>query len=150
MTQMVWIFICGSFCQVRLEWHRHCTLQSVFNPNSTCYIRCRIDNPNPIPRKVAMEIPKMPARTPGTVKELHPLVLAIPQAVVGPPILALEAISSVFRSNPRSLPTPSMRTKCTVSWTKANAKMLGVVLMTFEMLPFAPTTVKKTLYLHKC
>lgn len=46
----------------------------------------RTINPKPMPRKVAIKIPKMPARIPGTTKELHPLAVAIPHAVVGPPI----------------------------------------------------------------
>jgi len=111
-------------------------------------MRCRTKEPNPIPRKVAMAIPKMPARIAGTVRDHHPLVVAIPQAVVGPPTFALEAIRSNFWSSPSSLPNPRIRARCTDNWMKANAKMPGVVLMTFEMLPVAPTTVKNTWCLH--
>jgi hypothetical protein len=54
--------------------------------------------PKPMLRKVAMETPKMPARIPGTTKECHPFVVAIPPAVVGPPILAFDAKSISFKS----------------------------------------------------
>jgi len=104
----------------------------------------RTNDPNPIPRNVAMAIPKMPASIPGTIRELQPLAVAIPQAVVGPPTFALEAINSSFRSNPSSLPTPRITARWTAIWTKENAKMPGVVFITFAMLPFAPTTAKKT------
>lgn len=57
------------------------------------YMYLRTKTPKAIPMKVAIEMPKMPARIPGTTKELQPLAVAIPQAVVGPPTLALEAIS---------------------------------------------------------
>lgn len=97
-----------------------------------------------MPRKVAMAIPKTPARIAGTVRELQPLVVAIPQAVVGPPTLALEAINSSLLLNLSSFPTPRTTARCTANWTRTNAKIPGVVLMTFEMLPLAPTTVKKT------
>lgn len=97
-----------------------------------------------MPRKVAIAIPKMPARIPGTIKEVQPLAVAIPQAVVGPPTLAFDAIRSNFCSNPSSLPSPRIMARCTAIWTEANAKMPGVVLITFQILPFAPTTAKKT------
>ncbi|CAA6669828.1 unnamed protein product [Spirodela intermedia] len=74
-----------------------------------------------------MDIPKIPAKIAGTIRELHPLAVAIPQAVVGPPTLALEA-----------------NTRWTTNCTKANAKTPGVVFITFHMLPFAPTTAKNT------
>lgn len=84
----------------------------------------------------------MPARIPRTTKELQPLAVAIPQAVVGPPTLAFEAISSNFFSRPSSRPTP----RITAIWIEANAKMLGVVLITLQILPLAPITTKKTYY----
>jgi len=104
----------------------------------------RTANPKPIPRKVAMDMPKMPARIPGTSKVFHPLAVAIPQAVVGPPMLALEAKSSSFSSKPDNFPNPRMTAKWTVTCTNANKKILGAVFMTFQMLPLAPITAKKT------
>jgi len=101
-------------------------------------------HPNAMPRKVAMAIPKIPARIPGTTMELHPLVVAIPQAVVGPPTLALDAISNDFRSKPSSFPNPRVRARWTAIWMRQNKNILGAVLMTFQMFPLAPTTVKKT------
>jgi hypothetical protein len=56
--------------------------------------------------KVAMAIPKMPARIPGTTREVHPLAVAMPQAVVGPPTLALDAMSSSLVWRPSRFPTP--------------------------------------------
>ncbi|CAA7406800.1 unnamed protein product [Spirodela intermedia] len=91
-----------------------------------------------------MDIPKIPAKIAGTIRELHPLAVAIPQAVVGPPTLALEANSRSFLSNPSNFPTPSMIARWTTNCTKANAKTPGVVFITFHMLPFAPTTAKNT------
>lgn len=117
-------------------------IRGLFFLRRTVHIDFRTNTPNPIPRNVAIAIPKMPARIPGTMSEVQPLAVAIPHAVVGPPTLALEAISSSFRSNPNSLPTPRITARWTAIWTKANAKMPGVVFITFEMLPFAPTTAK--------
>lgn len=64
--------------------------------------------PNPMPRKVAMAIPNIPARIPGTTREFHPFAVAIPHAVVGPPTLAFDAMSNNFKSMRKSLPNPSM------------------------------------------
>lgn len=100
--------------------------------------------PNPIPRKVAIAIPKIPARIPGITIELQPLAVAIPQAVVGPPTLAFDAISNDFRSKRSSFPRPMIMARWTAIWTKANTKMLGAVLMTLHTFPLAPTTAKKT------
>lgn len=41
-----------------------------------------------------------------------------------------------------------MKERWTATWIKANAKIPGAVLMTFHMLPFAPTTAKKTCSTH--
>lgn len=71
--------------------------------------------PNPSPRNVAMEIPKMPARIPGTIREPHPFVVAIPQAVVGPPILAFDAMSNSFKSKRKSFPNPRIMARWTVT-----------------------------------
>lgn len=79
------------------------------------YIYFKTNAPNPIPRKVAMAMPKMPARMPGTINEVHPLAVAIPQAVVGPPTFAFEAISNSFLSKPRIFPTPKMIARCTAT-----------------------------------
>ena len=98
--------------------------------------------PNAMPRKVAMAIPKMPARIPGITIDGHSFAVAIPQAVVGPPTFALEAMSSSLRSNRNSLPNPRMTTRWTAIWMRENMKMLGAVLMTLHMFPLAPTTVK--------
>lgn len=68
----------------------------------------RTIRPNAMLRNVAIEMPKMPARMPGTTRDLQPLAVAIPHAVVGPPTLALEAMSSSFLSNFSSFPTPRM------------------------------------------
>lgn len=65
---------------------------------SPIYMYLRTVIPKPIPRKVAMATPKTPTRIPGTTKEPHPLAVAIPQAVVGPPMLALDAKSNSFKS----------------------------------------------------
>ena len=54
--------------------------------------------PNTMPRKVAMAIPKMPARMPGTTIELHPIAVANPHAVVGPPTFAFDAKSKSERA----------------------------------------------------
>lgn len=62
--------------------------------------------PNARPRNVAMAIPKMPARMPGTMRDAHPFAVAIPHAVVGPPTLAFDAISNNFKSNRKILPSP--------------------------------------------
>jgi len=101
-------------------------------------------HPNAMPRKVAMAMPKIPARIPGTTMELHPLVVAIPQAVVGPPTLALDAISNNFRSNPSSFPNPRVTARWTAIWMRQNKNILGAVVMTFQMFPLAPTTAKNT------
>ena len=104
----------------------------------------RTNTPKAIPRKVAMAIPKMPTRIPGTIKEVQPFVVAIPQAVVGPPTFAFDAISSSFSSIPISFPAPRITSRCTVICTNANTNMPGVVLMTLLMLPLAPITAKNT------
>lgn len=100
--------------------------------------------PKPMPRNVAIAIPKIPARILGTTKVFHPLAVAIPQAVVGPPTLALDAKSSSFKSKRSNLPTPRITAKWTDTWIRANRKILGAVFMTFHMLPLVPTTVKNT------
>lgn len=97
-----------------------------------------------MPIKVAMAIPKMPTRIPGTIIELHSFVVAIPQAVVGPPTLAFDAMSNNFRSKPSSLPSPRITARWIAIWKKANINMLGAVLMTLHMFPLAPTTAKNT------
>lgn len=99
--------------------------------------------PNPIPRKVAIAIPNIPARIPGITIELQPLAVAIPQAVVGPPTLAFDAISSNFWSKPSSFPRPRIMARWTAIWTRENKKILGAVLMTLHTFPLAPTTAKK-------
>lgn len=108
------------------------------------YMRLRTNAPKPIPRNVAIEIPNIPTRIPGTTIDSHPLALAIPQAVVGPPILAFDAISNGFSSNWNSFPNPRSTIKWIVTWINANIKMLGAVWMTFHTLPPAPTTEKNT------
>lgn len=114
------------------------------NPSS--YMCLRTNIPNPIPTNVAMEIPNIPARILGATKEAHPFAVAIPQAVVGPPTLALDAKSNIFRFIPNSFPKPRITIRWTVTWTKANIKILGAVLMTCQILPLAPTTAKKTCF----
>ncbi|KAI9159686.1 hypothetical protein LWI28_000931 [Acer negundo] len=52
-----------------------------------------------MPRKVAMAIPKMPARIVGTTREPQPLAVAMVHAVVGPPMLAFDARSNSFKSS---------------------------------------------------
>lgn len=93
---------------------------------------------------VAIEIPNMPTRIPGTTKEPQPLAVAIPDAVVGPPMFAFDAKSSSFRSRFSNLPTPSITARCTVTCINANIKMLGATLITFHTLPLAPNTAKNT------
>lgn len=101
--------------------------------------------PKAIPRKVAIAMPKIPARIPGTTKEIHPLAVAIPQAVVGPPTFAFDAISNSFSSSRSSFPTPSITARWTAIWINANRNILGAVLRTFDMLPpLAPMNVKNT------
>ncbi|KAK9060875.1 hypothetical protein SSX86_018055 [Deinandra increscens subsp. villosa] len=101
-----------------------------------------------MPKKYAMyvatEIPNIPTRIPGTTKEPQPLAVAIPDAVVGPPMLAFDATSSSFRSKFSSFPSPSITTRCTVTCINANIKMLGATLITFHTLPLAPNTAKNT------
>ena len=63
--------------------------------------------------KVATEYPKMPTKTVGTRRDLHPLAFAIPAPVVGPPTFAFDASNNDFLSNLRSFPTPRMIAKCT-------------------------------------
>lgn len=107
----------------------------------------RTASPKAIPRKVATAIPKIPARIPGTTKEIHPFAVAIPQAVVGPPTFAFDAMSNCFNSTRSSFPTPSITARWTAIWIKANRKILGAVLRTFDMLPpLAPMNVKNTYY----
>ncbi|CAA7411108.1 unnamed protein product [Spirodela intermedia] len=108
------------------------------------HIFFRTVNPRPIPRNVAIDIPKIPTRTAGTTREPHPLAVAIPQAVVGPPTLAFEAKSNNFLSKPRSFPTPSIKDRCINNWIEAKARILGAVFTTFHTLPFAPMTVKNS------
>ena len=105
--------------------------------------------PNTMPRKVAMAIPKMPARMPGTTIELHPFAVAIPHAVVGPPIFAFDAKSKSFKSKRKSFPNPSITTRWTAICTRENIKILGAVIMTFRMLPLAPITTKNTCWSRK-
>lgn len=57
----------------------------------------------------------MPTRMPGTTKLPHPLAVAIPHAVVGPPMLAFEASSNSFLSILNNLPSPSITARCTVT-----------------------------------
>lgn len=104
----------------------------------------RTKKPNPIPMNVAIEIPKIPASTPGTTKELHPLAVAIAHAVVGPPTLAFEPISNNFLSIPRNFPIPRVIERWTMTWTKANKNISGAFVIASEMFPLAPTTEKKT------
>lgn len=85
--------------------------------------------------KMVTKILNMPARVAGTTKEAHPFVVAILQAVVGPPTLALDAKSNILRSIPNIFPNPRVTIRCTVTWTKASTNILGVVLMTFQILP---------------
>lgn len=108
------------------------------------HMNLRTACPKAIPRKVAIAMPKMPARMPGTTRELHPLAVAIPQAVVGPPTFAFDAISNDLRSKRSNFPKPRMIARWTAIWTRENKKMLGAVVITLLMLPFAPTTVKNT------
>lgn len=119
------------------------------NPATRIHIYWRTVTPKPMPRKVAIAIPKMPARIPGTINELHPFAVAIPHAVVGPPTLALDAKSNSFRSKRKSFPNPRMTTKWTAIWISANMKILGAVFITFHTLPLAPTTAKNTCF-AKC
>jgi hypothetical protein len=84
-----------------------------FHEEDVSCIFFKTNAPNPIPRNVAMAIPKMPARITGTTNDVHPLAVAIPQAVVGPPTFAFEAISNIFFSKPRIFPIPKMTARCT-------------------------------------
>lgn len=131
---------------IRLWWFLH-TLEKPANLWSKLdwfYMNFKTMDPNPIPRKVATAIPKIPTRIPGIIIELQPFVVAIPQAVVGPPTLALDAISNDLRSKRSSFPRPMVMTRWTAIWTRENMKILGAVLMTLHTFPLAPTTVKKT------
>lgn len=78
------------------------------------YMRLSTNIPKAMPRNVAMEIPKIPTRRPGTTKEVHPLAVAIPHAVVGPPMFAFDAMSNSFRSNRKSFPNPRITSKWTL------------------------------------
>lgn len=69
-------------------------------------MRLSTNNPKLMPNNVATETPNIPTRIPGTTKDPHPLAVAIPHAVVGPPMLALDANSNSFRSNRKSFPNP--------------------------------------------
>lgn len=78
------------------------------------YIHLRTKIPKPMPWNVAKEIPYIPTRISGTIKELHPLAVAIPHAVVGPPTfwhltLKVRALGQI----PSSFPNP----RVTTSWT---------------------------------
>uniref|UniRef100_A0A0A8ZTR3 Uncharacterized protein n=1 Tax=Arundo donax TaxID=35708 RepID=A0A0A8ZTR3_ARUDO len=108
------------------------------------YILLSTNMPKPMPRNVAVDMPKMPTRMPGTISELHPFAVAMAAAVVGPPTLALEAMSRDFLSSPTSLPTPSTTARWTVTYTSANANTLGTLVTASTTLPLAPTTVKNT------
>lgn len=108
------------------------------------YMLLRTSIPKPIPRNVAIDIPNMPTRMPGTTKVVHPLAVAIPQAVVGPPMFAFDASNISFWSIWNSFPNPSITTRWTDTWTNANKKILGAVLITFHTLPVAPRTAKNT------
>lgn len=55
---------------------------------------------------IEIETPNIPTRTPGTTKDPYPLTVAIPHAVAGPPMLALDANSNSFRSNRKSFHNP--------------------------------------------
>ena len=115
----------------------------------TFYMYFKTFTPNAMPRKVAMAIPKMPARMPGTTIELHPFAVAIPQAVVGPPTLAFDAKSNSFRSKRKSFPNPRITARWTAICTRANIKILGAVFMTFQIFPLAPITAKNTCFSRK-
>jgi hypothetical protein len=112
--------------------------------NRKNYMNFKTVTPNAMPRKVAMAIPKMPARMPGTTKEVHPFAVAIPHAVVGPPTLAFDARSNNLRSMRKSLPSPRITARWIAIWTRANRKILGAVFMTLHMFPLAPITAKNT------
>ncbi|GER51033.1 protein kinase superfamily protein [Striga asiatica] len=108
------------------------------------HMNLKTASPKKMPRKVAIAIPKMPAKIPGTIKEVHPLEVAMPQAVVGPPTFAFDASSKSLSSKPNIFPSPSMIARWTPIWTRANKKILGAVVITFRMFPLAPTTAKNT------
>lgn len=110
-------------------------------------MKFRTLTPKAMARKVAMAIPKMAARMPGTTKVLHPLAVAIPHAVVGPPTLAFDATSNSFWSKRNSFPNPRITARWMAIWTRENMKMLGAVFITFNIFPVAPTTAKKYLFL---
>lgn len=99
--------------------------------------------PKAIPKNVAMAIPKMPTRIEGTSKVLHPLAVAIPPAVVGPPTLAFDASKISRISNLNNLPTPMIMPRWTAIWAKLKKNNAGAVLITLCTLPFAPTVAKK-------
>lgn len=86
----------------------------------------------------------MPARIPGTTKDSQPFALAIPQAVVGPPILAFDAKSNSFNQAGTSFLIQEPPQDGWLLELVSNMKILGAVLMTFHMLPLAPTTTKNT------
>lgn len=69
-------------------------------------MRLSTNNPKLMPNNVAKETPNIPTRIPGTTKDPQPLAVAIPHAVVGPPMLAFDANSNSFRSTWKSFPNP--------------------------------------------
>ena len=75
------------------------------NPKNN-HILLRTVTPKMIPRKVAMAMPKMPARMDGTRSVLQPLAVAIPPAVVGPPTFAFDARRISRISNFINFPIP--------------------------------------------
>ena len=79
----------------------------------------------------------------GPTRALQPWEIAMPAAVVGPPILALEARMMSSRSKCSSLPPTKQNSMFTTTMMAVNASSSGVSVKILDMEAGTPMTNRK-------
>ena len=104
----------------------------------------RTPYPNPTPMNVATAYPSTPVNMAGTTSDRQPLLAAIAAAVVGPPTLALLAMSKSLRFIPSFSPAYTVKYRCVMTCTKLKKNSAGAVDTICLILPLAPIVTKKS------
>ena len=99
-------------------------------------------DPTRMPSQVPITYPKVPTSIQGPISFTHPWDIAMPAAVVGPPILALEARMISSRSNRNSFPPRKQNSMFTSTMIMQNSSRIGALRIRIPMDAGTPMAKK--------